>query len=72
MEDVQLKFNLLDVNSKKEVIDFIDFLIGKMKMPEKKKSDYKKRILAVSRWSDEDIKLVEENQSFNQFKQEAW
>ena len=72
MDDVQLKFNLLDVNSKKEVMDFIDFLIGKMKKPEKKKSDYKKRILTVSRWSDEDIKLVEENQSFNQFKPEVW
>ena len=69
---MQLKYNSLDLASKKEVMDFIDFLIGKMKSSHKKKPDYKKRILAVSTWSEQDIKLIEESHSFNQFKTEEW
>jgi hypothetical protein len=60
MDDVQLKFNLLDVDSKKEVLDFIDSLIAKMKAPKNKNSSYKKQILGVSTWTDDDIKFMEE------------
>lgn len=72
MDKLQLKYNSLDITSKKEVRAFIDFLSGKMKTSQKKKQDYKKRILEVSTWSDKDVESIKENQSFNQFKSEEW
>lgn len=52
------KFNILPENAKKEVADFIDFLIQKKK-PVKKKLN-KKKLLEVSCWSNEDIKAIED------------
>lgn len=52
------KFNILPENAKKEVADFIDFLIQKKK-PVKKKLN-KKKLLEVSCWSNEDIEAIED------------
>lgn len=72
MDNIQLKYNLLDTSSKKEVRNFIDQLIGKMRTGQKKQSSYKARILSVSTWTDSDIKTLYSNQPFNQFKTEEW
>ena len=55
MADIQLKYNLLDAASKKEVSDFVDFLLNKKKKKTENISSYKKKILKVSSWTDEDI-----------------
>jgi hypothetical protein len=56
MTDLALKYNLLDTSSKREVLDFMDFLLTKGTKSKKPiKSDYKKKILKVSVWKDSDI-----------------
>ncbi|NIM11070.1 MAG: DUF2281 domain-containing protein [Candidatus Aminicenantes bacterium] len=57
-ERVMQKFEVLPENAKKEVDDFIDFLLQK-RPPRKKKLD-KKKLLEISQWTEEDIKAVEE------------
>lgn len=74
MNDLTLKFNLLEPDARKQVLDFIDFLLSKeLKSQESVKSDYKKKILNVSVWSEEDIDLMIQNQQkFNQWKAQEW
>jgi hypothetical protein len=72
MDNIQLKYNLLDSTSKKEVRNFIDQLISKMRSGQKKQSSYKKNLLSVSTWSDTDVKVIEDSQAFNRFKTEEW
>ena len=57
-ETIMQKFEILPESAKKEVSDFIDFLIQKSK-PRKKKID-KKKLLEISCWNDEDIKAIED------------
>ncbi len=74
MNDLTLKYNLLDSSSKKEVIDFIHFLLEKKAKSNKPESaDYKKRILNVSVWSESDIVQITRNQQkLNQWKAQEW
>jgi hypothetical protein len=74
MTDLALKYNLLDTSAKKEVIDFMDFLLSKeTKIKKSTKSDYKKKILKVSVWSDSDIDfMIQNQQKFNQWKAQDW
>jgi hypothetical protein len=70
MTDLALKYNLLDSSAKKEVLDFMDFLLTKETKSKKLvKPDYKKKILKVSVWSDSDIDIMIQNQQkLNQWK----
>jgi len=73
--DNTLKYDLLGPFEKKEVQDFIDFLFSKNK--EVKQSapsgDYKKKILSVSTWSENDVKVFEENRKhFEQWHPPVW
>jgi hypothetical protein len=74
MTDLALKYNLLDSSSKREVQDFMDFLLTReTKQKKTAKSDYKKKILKVSVWSDSDIDLIIQNQQkFSQWKAQDW
>lgn len=72
MDNLLLKFNSLDVSSKKAVMDFIDLLIKKKDVDKKNKMPYKERILAVSTWSEEDIREIGAGEPFNQFKPQEW
>ena len=74
MTDLALKYNLLDTSAKREVLDFMDFLLTKeTKLKKSAKSEYKKKILKVSVWSDSDIDLMIQNQQkFNQWKAQDW
>ncbi len=59
MTNLALKYNLLDPSSKKEVLDFMEFLLAKeTKSKNPVKTDYKKKILKVSVWDDSDIDLI--------------
>ncbi len=55
-----LKYELLNASEKKEVVDFIDFLICKKKEPVKPLGDYRKKILSVSTWSEDDVVIFKE------------
>lgn len=74
MEDILSKFNLLDKNAKREVVDFMDFLISKKRTIRRKLlSDYKKKILSVTTWTDEELKIFDENKRLlNQWRVERW
>jgi len=63
MTDIALKYYQLDSSSKKEVVDFLDFLLARnVKSTKNRMTDYKKKILKVSVWSDSDINLMIQNQ----------
>ena len=74
MSELIMKYNLLDKLGQQEVNHFIEFLLSK-KSDEKKRTltDYKKQILQVSTWSDDDIKVFEENKKqLNEWKISEW
>jgi hypothetical protein len=75
MADIVLKYSLLNNSARKEVNDFLDFLLQKQR--EKKGnslSSYKKKILGVTTWSDSDIESFQVNQKlFNSsWRPEKW
>ena len=74
MANVSLKYSLLNKTAKKEINDFMDFLLSKQKQNKKNPlSAYKKKILKVSSWDNEDIKVFNENRKlFNQWKIQDW
>jgi hypothetical protein len=53
MTDVQLKYEKLDPLAKKEVNDFIDFLLSK-RSAKKSNEQYQENLLKVSIWSEDD------------------
>ena len=61
MSDIVLKYNMLDENARKQLNDFIDFLLSKNKKKKKPDfSEYHNRIQTVSQWSEEDVKYLRE------------
>ncbi|MBS1527922.1 MAG: hypothetical protein JST19_19915 [Bacteroidetes bacterium] len=72
MDNMLLKYNSLDPEAKKQVQHYIDRLVAKMKKPKKTQFEYKKSILSIPVWSEEDIKPITENSAFNSFKPEEW
>ncbi len=74
MTDISIKYSLLDKTSKKEINDFIDFLLSrKSAHKDTHLMEYKKKILSVSTWSDDDIKAFKDNGNlFNQWSVETW
>ena len=70
-ETIAQKFETLPEFAKREVADFIDFLLRKKK-PGKKKID-KKKLLEISCWNDEDIQAIEDaGKKLNQWKLEIF
>ncbi len=65
---------MLNKESQKEVHDFLDFLLSKqMRKNNTSKSSYKKRILSVSTWSEEDVdEVVKNSKLFNNWKINEW
>ncbi len=57
-EAMILKFESLSERAKREVTDFMEFLVRKRK-PGKTKID-KSKLLEISCWNDEDIKAIED------------
>ncbi len=75
MADIVLKYSLLSNNARKEVNDFLDFLLQKQRGKKNNSlSSYKKKILGVTTWSDSDIEVFQENQKlFNStWRPEKW
>ena len=70
-----MKFEKLDSFRKQELLDFLEFLLNKQAEPAEAQSygTYKKRILEVFAWSDEEIGVFEENRKkFNQWQAREW
>ncbi len=74
MNDISLKYELLDKSSKNLVSELMDFLLSRAKSAEQKThKSYRDRILDVSVWSDEDMKLFNDNQKrYGQWMPKEW
>jgi hypothetical protein len=74
MSDIVVKYNSLSKIARQEVNDFMDFLLSKQKSNNPKfLTTYKNKILKVSKWSDSDLKIFDENQKlFNQWGVQEW
>ncbi len=72
MGDLLLKFDLLDNISKIEVLDYLEYLLHKNKKVNKL-STYKKQILKVSVWTEEDINYLKDNlKQLNKWPETKW
>ena len=75
MSDITLKYSLLNNSARKEVNDFLDFLLQKQREKRGNSlSTYKKKILGVTTWSDSDIEVFNMNEKlFNSsWRPEKW
>ncbi len=63
MADIVLKYSLLNNSARKQLNDFLDFLLQKQKEKGGNSlSSYKKKILGVTTWSDSDLETFQVNQ----------
>ena len=75
MADIVLKYSLLNTSARKQVNDFLDFLLQKQREKRGNSlSSYKKKILGVTTWSDSDLEAFQVNQKlFNSsWRPEKW
>jgi hypothetical protein len=74
MADIALKYSLLNHHARKQVNDFLDFLLQRQREKGNSSlSSYKKKILGVTTWSDSDLEIFQVNQKvFNSWKPEKW
>ncbi len=74
MNEIALKYNMLNQRGKREVNDLLDKLLSKQASARQiSTAEYKKRILKISVWSEDDLKVFKENQEiFNQWTIEEW
>jgi hypothetical protein len=72
MLDIVLKYNMLDENARKQLNDFIDFLLSKNKKSEPDLSEYYDRIQTVSQWSEADVEYLREIENNYNWKVEEW
>ncbi|MCO6491785.1 MAG: hypothetical protein J5I98_25445 [Phaeodactylibacter sp.] len=74
MEELLMKFGLLDSIKRQEILDFLDFLLNKQKKERALNfKSYKKQILQVSTWSEEDIAEMETNSKrLSQWQAPKW
>lgn len=74
MNELVMKFSLLEPIGKEELLNFLDFLLNKQKVkPSFDFDTYKKSIIQVSNWKEKDIQLIENNQKqFNQWQVPEW
>ena len=72
---IVLKYSLLNNNARKQVNDFLDFLLQKQRgKGGNPLSSYKKKILGVTTWSDSDLEAFQMNQKLlnSSWKAEKW
>lgn len=73
MDNAILNYHQLPPLEKQEVADFIEFLLAKIKKNKADPPKQRKRNFPDSVWSEEDIKVFEENRKlFNQWEPPTW
>ncbi len=63
MSELELKFNSLNLNEQRIILDMMNLLL--LRKNPSKLSEYKKKILTISTWSEDDLKVFEENKIVN-------
>ena len=74
MEELITKYNSLDLILQRQVVMFIDYLLStRNAVKQTNISNYKKKILKVSQWSDEDMQIFNDNNKlFKQWSIQEW
>jgi hypothetical protein len=74
MSELMMKYSMLDELGQQEVNHFIEFLLSKKrKQKQKSLTNYKDKILQVSVWSEDDVKVFDENKKhLNQWTIQEW
>lgn len=74
MDQLMLKYNQLSNFSKREITDFLDYLLSKETNSAKDKEEkYKNKILKVSTWTDDEIAEMERNiKTFGKWNIQKW
>ncbi len=73
MEELILKYNLLDSFGQQELMDFLEFLVQKKQnQASTSASNYKKQLLQVSTWTDEDLAEIQSKSSKFNFEGSEW
>jgi len=74
MNEIAIKYNQLSKTRRQEVNDFLDFLLTRQKKENRiHLTGYKKKILLVSTWGDEDCNKIEDNQkAFKKWNIQEW
>ena len=74
MTDLLVKYQQLNHSHRQQLKDFLDFLLSKQKKQKGFDMEaYRKRILGVSVWSEEDIQeLIQNSSCMNNWKVEEW
>lgn len=75
-ESILNKFELLDTERQKQLLDFLEFLLFQQKAKytqEFNYQEYKSSILSISPWSDEDVANIEEaKKAINKWQVQEW
>ncbi|AEE50493.1 hypothetical protein [Haliscomenobacter hydrossis] len=61
-ESILNKFELLDIDRQKQLLDFLDFLLFQQKskhVQEFNYDAYRNQILSIGTWSDDDVAVIE-------------
>ena len=74
MDEIIVKFGLLDPIKRQEILDFLDFLLNKQKKERAGSfKSYKERILQVSVWSEDDISAMQtSSKRLSQWQAPEW
>ena len=74
MDELLMKFGLLDAIKRQEILDFLDFLLNKQKKERALNfKSYKEQILQVSTWSEKDIAVMEiDSKRLSQWQAPEW
>ena len=74
MDEIIVKFGLLDPIKRQEILDFLDFLLNKQKKERVGSfKSYKEQILQVSVWSEDDISSMQtSSKQLSQWKAPEW
>ena len=75
-ESILNKFELLDTERQKQLLDFLEFLLFQQKTKHAQEfsyQEYKNHILSISAWSDEDVANIEDaKKAANKWQAQEW
>lgn len=75
-ESILNKFELLDTERQKQLLDFLEFLLFQQKTKHAQEfsyQEYKSNILSIGPWSDEDVANIEDaKKAINKWQVQEW
>lgn len=74
MDNISIKYKILNQKDRRKLNAFLDYLLSKQdSVQQTSTAEYKKRILKIPVWSEDDLRGFKINQeAFNNWKVEEW